>query len=76
MLAAVLFRGSTRNNPGLGIMWDVVRVITRLIGCLAAALGRRRIKGFRNRTRSARRRMQEIQRMTARQRQEHQAGTY
>ena len=57
-------------------MWDVVRVITRLIGYLAAALGRRRIKGFRNRTRSARRRMQEIQRMTARQRQDHQAGTY
>jgi IS5 family transposase len=58
------------------LLWDVVRVITRLIGYLAAALGRRRIKGFRNRTRSARRRMQEIQRMTARQRQEHQAVTY
>ena len=58
------------------LLWDVVRVITRLIGYLAAALGRRRIKGFRNRTRSARRRMQEIQRMTARQRQDHQAETY
>ena len=58
------------------LLWDVVRVITRLIGYLAAGLGRRRIKGFRNRTRSARRRMQEIQRMTARQRQDHQAGTY
>ena len=58
------------------LLWDVVRVITRLICYLAAALGRRRIKGFRNRTRSARRRMQEIQRMTARQRQDHQAETY
>jgi IS5 family transposase len=58
------------------LLWDVVRVITRLIGRLAAALERRRIKGFRDRTRSARRRMQEIQRMTARQRQDHQAGTY
>ena len=58
------------------LLWDVVRVVTRLIGQLAAALGRRRIKGFRNRTRSARRRMQEIQRMTARQRQELQTETY
>src|SRR5665811_971778 len=58
------------------LLWDVVRVITRLVGHLAAALGRRRIKGFRDRTRSARRRMQEIQRMTIRQRQEHQTGTY
>ena len=58
------------------LLWDVVRVITRLICYLAAALGRRHIKGFPNRTRSARRRMQEIQRMTARQRQDHQAETY
>jgi IS5 family transposase len=58
------------------LLWDVVRVVTRLIGRLAAALGRRRIKGFRDRTRSARRRMQEIQRMTARQRQQQQIGTY
>ena len=58
------------------LLWDVVRVITRLICYLAAALGRRRIKGFRNRTRAARRRMQEIQRMTARQRQDHQVETY
>src|ERR1700738_3743606 len=36
------------------LLWDVVRVVTRLIGRLAAALGRRRIKGFRDRTRSAR----------------------
>jgi IS5 family transposase len=58
------------------LLWDVVRVVTRLIGHLATALGRRRIKGFRDRTRSARRRMQEIQRMTARQRQEQQTGRY
>src|SRR5450631_573950 len=58
------------------LLRDVVRVVTRLIGHLAAALGRRRIKGFRDRTRSARRRMQEIQRMTSRQRQEQQTATY
>jgi transposase, IS5 family len=58
------------------LLWDVVRVVTRLVGRLAAALERRRIKGFRNRTRSARRRMQEIERMTARQRQEQQTETY
>jgi IS5 family transposase len=58
------------------LLWDVVRVVTRLIGRLAAALERPRIKGFRDRTRSARRRMQEIQRMTTRQRQEYQTGTY
>src|SRR3977135_3736930 len=69
-------RCPTWSNPGLGIMWDVVRVVTRLIGRLAAALERRRIKGFRERTRWARRRMQEIQRMTTRQRQEQQTATY
>ena len=58
------------------LLWDVVRVVTRLVGRLAEALGRRRIKGFRDRTRSARRRMLEIQRMTTRQRQERQTGTY
>jgi transposase, IS5 family len=58
------------------LLWDVVRVVTRLIGRLAKALERRRIKGFRDRTRSARRRMQEIQRMTTRQRQDHQTRTY
>ena len=41
------------------LLWDVVRVVTRLVGRLAAALERRRIKGFRDRTRSARRRMQD-----------------
>jgi len=62
----------TDNTP----LWDVARVVARLVGRLAAALERPRIKGFRDRTRSARRRIQEIQRMTARQRQEHQTGTY
>jgi IS5 family transposase len=58
------------------LLWDVVRVITRLVGRLAKALELRRIKGFRNRTRSARRRMYEIQRMTTRQRQQQQTGKY
>jgi IS5 family transposase len=58
------------------LLWDVVRVITRLMARLAAAMERRRIKGFRDRTRSARRRMLEIQRMTTRQRQEQQTGKY
>ena len=51
------------------LLWDVVRVVTRLIGRLAKVLELRRIKGFRDRRRSARRRMYEIQRMTTRQRQ-------
>jgi IS5 family transposase len=58
------------------LLWDVVRVVTRLVGRLAKALKVRRIEGFCDRTRSARRRMYEIQRMTARQRQEQQIGTY
>ena len=52
------------------LLWDVVRVLTRLVHHhLAKALGLRRIKGFRDRRRSAHRRMYEIQRMTTRQRQ-------
>ena len=58
------------------LLWDVVRVVTRLVGRLGKALELRRIKGFRDRTRSARRRMYEIQRMTTRQRHEEQTGTY
>jgi IS5 family transposase len=58
------------------LLWDVVRVVTRLVGRLAQVLERRRIKGFCDRTRSARRRMYEIQRMTTRQRQGQQTGTY
>jgi IS5 family transposase len=58
------------------LLWDVVRVVTRLVGRLAKALELRRIEGFCDRTRSARRRMYEIQRMTTRQRLERQTGTY
>jgi transposase, IS5 family len=58
------------------LLWDVVRVITRLVRRLANALNLRRIRGFCNRTRSARRRMYEIQRMTTKQRHEQQVATY
>jgi transposase, IS5 family len=57
------------------LLWDVVRVITRLIGCLAEAV-QQHIQGFCNRTRAARRRMQEIQRMTAKERHERQTEKY
>src|SRR5256884_9763527 len=53
------------------LLWDVVRVVTRLVGRLREAVPQR-IQGFSNRTRVARRRMQEIQRMTAKERQERQ----
>jgi transposase, IS5 family len=56
------------------LLWDVVRVITRSVCYLAAALNVRRFKGFCDRRRAARRRMQEIQRMTSRQRQDQQIG--
>jgi IS5 family transposase len=58
------------------LLWDVVRVVTRLVGRLVKALKMRCIKGFRDRRRSARRRMYEIQRMTTRQRQERQTTIY
>jgi transposase, IS5 family len=57
------------------LLWDVVRVLTRLIGRLRGLVPKG-IEGFTNRTRSARRRMQEIQRMTARQRHTQQKGKY
>src|SRR5258708_1082853 len=57
------------------LLWDGVRVVTRVVGRLADAFGRR-IKGFRNRTRAARRRMLAIQRMTTTQRHEQQTGKY
>src|SRR6201996_94912 len=50
------------------LLWDVVRVLTRLAGRLARALALQRLPGLRNRSRAARRRMYEIQRMTTRQR--------
>ena len=57
------------------LLWDVVRVVTRLVGRLAAVM-ERRIRGFCNRTRAARRRMQALQRMTTTQRHERQTGKY
>jgi IS5 family transposase len=42
------------------LLWDVVRVLTRLLGRLAEALELRRIAGFRDRSRAAHRRMYEI----------------
>src|SRR3974390_1890333 len=57
------------------LLWDVIRVVTRLVRRLAKALELRRIKGFCDRTRAARRRMYEIQRRTTRQRHEQQART-
>jgi len=57
------------------LLWDVVRVLTRLIGRLAKHLPKG-IDNFPNRTRSARRRMQAIQRMTARQRHRQQQKKY
>jgi len=58
------------------LLWDAVRIVTRLVNRLATALGGRHLKDFRNRTRVARRRMQDIQRMTTWQRQERQNGAY
>jgi transposase, IS5 family len=58
------------------LLWDVVRVVTRLIGRLAKRLKMRRIKGFHDHRRSAHRRMYEIQRMTTRQRQDRQTTIY
>jgi len=49
------------------LLWDVVRVVTRLVGRLAKAMERRRIKVLRSHA-HARRRMLAIQRMTRRQR--------
>ena len=57
------------------LLWDAVRVLTRLLGRLGRLVGRR-IKGFRNRTRAARRRMQAIQRMTTTQRLRQQTAKY
>jgi IS5 family transposase len=56
------------------LLWDVVRVISRLIGCLGEAVQQQ--IGFRKRTRAARRRMQEIQRMTPKERHERQTEKY
>lgn len=57
------------------LLWDSVRVITRLVGRLDEVLPRG-VEGFTKRSRSARRRMQEIQRMTPKQRHDRQARKY
>ncbi len=57
------------------LLWDSVRVVTRLVRKLDAVLPAG-VGSFTNRTRSARRRMQEIQRMTATQRQRQQVRKY
>src|SRR6266545_4065570 len=57
------------------LLWDSVRVLTRLVRKLDALLPAG-VGPFTNRTRSARRRMQEIQRMTARERRRQQVRTY
>lgn len=49
------------------LLWDTVRVVTRLVGDLDNLLPQG-VPGFTNRNRSARRRMQEIQRMTPKER--------
>jgi transposase, IS5 family len=57
------------------LLWDTVRTVTRLVGDLDEKLPRG-VKGFTNRSRSARRRMQALQRMTARQREQLQTPRY
>src|SRR5258706_12142295 len=57
------------------LLWDSVRTITRLVEELHHKLPKG-VQGFTNRTRSARRRMQQIQRMTAQQRQQQQEPKY
>jgi IS5 family transposase len=57
------------------LLWDTVRVITRLVGHLAQARGRR-LQAFHNRTRAARRRTRAIQRLTPTQRHQQQTKIY
>jgi IS5 family transposase len=57
------------------LLWDVVRVLTRLVHRLFEVLGRA-VRRFSNRTRGARRRMQEIQRMSPQQRHAQQTRKY
>ena len=57
------------------LLWDGVRVITRLVQDLQEKLPTA-VTGFSIRTRCARRRMQELQRMTAQQRHEQQVPKY
>jgi transposase, IS5 family len=57
------------------LLWDSVRIVTRLVERLRKLLPAG-IGGFTNRSRSARRRMQEIQRMTSKQRGHRQVDKY
>jgi IS5 family transposase len=57
------------------LLWDTVRTVTRLVDKLGQELAGG-VQGFTNRTRSARRRMQEIERMTAAQRHTQQELKY
>ena len=57
------------------LLWDSVRTITRLMQDLHDILPQG-VKGFTNRTRSARRRMQEIERMTPQERAHQQLPKY
>jgi transposase, IS5 family len=59
-----------------GLLWDVVRVHTRLVKQLRGELGAMLRCDFPDRTRRARRRMQEISRMTGRQRSRQQIRKY
>lgn len=57
------------------LLWDSVRVLTRLVRKLDAVLPAG-VGAFTNRTRAAKRRMHEIQRMTARERHRQQVRKY
>jgi len=57
------------------LLWDTVRVVTRLIGDLDELLPQG-VPGFTNRSRSARRRMQEIMRSASRERHRRLAPKY
>ncbi len=59
-----------------GLLWDVVRVQTRLVNLLRDELGDGLRCDFSDRTRRARRRMQEINRMTTRTRTRQQVRKY
>lgn len=57
------------------LLWDTVRVITRLVERLDEIVPKG-VPGFTNHTRFVRRRMQEIQRMTPKQRHDHNVRKY
>ena len=57
------------------LLWDIVRVLIRLIGRLRKIIPND-VPRFPNRKRSARKRMQKLQRMTAAQRKNQQVSTY